>query len=221
MHLSRFAVLFTLASGACSGDKDVADTSSPADTDTDTDTDADTDADTDTDADADADADTDADTDTDTDADSATSDTAPPPVSFSADIQPFFAASCGSATQGCHAADAYFANVDFDCRGWLSLEDSDLGGNGCPDRGAYERLLELTAWSCGPVPNDLNAGGGVPKPFIVPGDPDASYLVQRITMGPDPCADLSPDEQMPPLGSVSQSDLDMLTRWIREGALDN
>ena len=57
-------------------------------------------------------------------------------------------------------------------------------------------------------------GGESGKPAIVPGDPDASMAVRHINSK-------DPDEVMPPPDAhmkFSQSDAEVLTRWIKEGA---
>jgi hypothetical protein len=153
-------------------------------------------------------------------------------VSFSQDIVPIFEQSCGASTMGCHDAEPYNATVNADCRGWLSLTPSPVGSvfnsgeqigqaTGCEDFSLHTRLLEIGAWSCSPGPGNPDAGGGVIKQFIVPGNPEQSYLLQRANLQATPC-DL-PDEPapMPPVGSISDEDLDTIELWILQGALDN
>lgn len=153
-------------------------------------------------------------------------------VSFSQDVVPIFEESCGASQMGCHDAEPFNANVEADCRGWLSLTQAPTGSlhnsgpmqgqpTGCADFSLHERLLEIGAWTCSPNPNDPGAGGGVIKSFIVPFDPDNSYLLQRANFQATPC-DLPMDaDPMPPVGDISDEDLDTIELWILQGALDN
>lgn len=145
----------------------------------------------------------------------------PQPVSFTNDIIPIFEQTCGASVAGCHDAAPYNASEQNECRGWLSLANEPLGsvvnsgpnqGNptGCPDFTLYERLLDVNSWTCGNYD------------FIVPGDPTASYLIQRITLDPNgPCALPDDPQAMPPVGSISSEDLATLMEWISDGALNN
>jgi hypothetical protein len=58
------------------------------------------------------------------------------------------------------------------------------------------------------------AGGESGAPAVVPGDPDASYLLERVT-DPDPESRMPPAEHGPPL---SATEIDRLKRWIADGA---
>src|SRR5690606_10597549 len=50
------------------------------------------------------------------------------------------------------------------------------------------------------------------KPAIIPGDPDNSELIRRITLN-------DPEERMPyKHAPLSQHEVDILRRWIKEGA---
>jgi hypothetical protein len=58
------------------------------------------------------------------------------------------------------------------------------------------------------------AGGDSGEPAIVPGDPKASLLIQRVSSD-------KPDEVMPPESlhkPLTPADIELLTRWIEEGA---
>ena len=55
------------------------------------------------------------------------SDTESAEISFEDDIKPILVASCGGTVDACHSRVAYGANVEFDCRGWVSLEDAAIG----------------------------------------------------------------------------------------------
>lgn len=160
---------------------------------------------------------------------------APPDAmpSFRRDIIPLFARSCGSGDGGCHAENAYAADPNSACRGWLSLVDDELGqhcpnycpppcetpcGNpnvpnptGCPDRSLYERLTELDAWLC-----------QTPRRYVVPGDPDESHVFNVIT-GASLCEKSPgvPANLMPPTGPLGAPDVDLVRRWIASGAPDN
>lgn len=50
--------------------------------------------------------------------------------------------------------------------------------------------------------------------YIKPGNPDESYLLQRISSE-------SPGSVMPPSGRLSQSVIDSVKLWIESGALNN
>ncbi len=153
-------------------------------------------------------------------------------VSFSRDVVPIFEKSCGASAMGCHDAEPYNATIEAGCRGWLSLTQTPVGSvhnsgpaigqaTGCADFTLHQRLLDIGAWSCSPLPDNPGAGGGVIKKFIVPFDPDSSYLLQRANLQATPC-DLPMDpDPMPPVGDISDEDLDTIELWILQGALDN
>ena len=161
------------------------------------------------------------------DDDAATSPTPDPNVTplFASDVIPVFESSCGTGNNACHSRVAYAANQNEDCRGWLSLENTGLGaefydggqqGNptGCADRSLYERLTApglSDAWECGP-PAD---GGGAKVPYVVPGDPEGSYLYRKIAGGPY-CG--NPSDPMPLDSSLPDPIIDMIYRWIEAGA---
>jgi hypothetical protein len=60
------------------------------------------------------------------------------------------------------------------------------------------------------------ASGGDSGPAIVPGDPDASLLIQAVR-GDDPDWRMPPEEAGPPL---SANEVEVLTQWVAEGAFD-
>ena len=102
---------------------------------------------------------------------------------FERDIVPILQVSCGGMDSSCHDRSAYAATFDQECRGWLTLEDASLGSEiyggktkgaptDCPDMPLYERLLELDAWQCEAY--DERAA------YLVPCDPDSSYLYRKI-----------------------------------------
>ncbi len=140
---------------------------------------------------------------------------------FETDIVPIMNKSCGSGTAGCHAAEAYGASVNFDCRGWLALEDKPLGSvfysgpdegksTGCADLPLYERLTQLSAWQ------ECN---GIQKKYIVPCDVDASYLFDKIDDGPY-CGEApgAPSEKMPKGTLMDPVEKETIRLWILAGA---
>lgn len=150
-------------------------------------------------------------------------------VSFRQHVVPLLYRTCGAGTGGCHARDAYFATSNRECRGWLALEDAALGATfeypdggvaqtGCPDRTLHQRLVDLKAWMC----------ESPQRRYVVPGDLAASQL-WAVTAG-DPTAGGAcekapgvPMTRMPPApaAALSGQDLEILRRWILDGAADN
>lgn len=147
-------------------------------------------------------------------------------VSFQRDIAPIFERSCGTANTMCHARNAYAANADRDCRGWLSLENRALGSTnpsngadtGCPDRTLYRRLLELDAWMCDPA-----------RRYVVPGSLADSQLYGVISGNPSPNGSCNrsagvPLQSMPPATSfynIAPADVALIRSWILAGAPNN
>jgi hypothetical protein len=141
------------------------------------------------------------------------------PPMFETDIVPIFNKSCGATDGSCHAAVAYFATVSDGCRGWLSLENKPLGSmfdnpqtgmidvTGCPDMELYRRLLDLDSWE------ECN-GEGVR--YVVPCDPDASYLWHKIQG--TPLCGLPDSKKMPPDVALSPVEAETLRLWILAGA---
>ncbi len=164
------------------------------------------------------------------DPDTGTGDTGDTVVSFGMDIKPILENSCGSNVAGCHARNAYAADFEFDCRGWVSFEDAAIGSEiyagpmegaptGCPDTPLYNRLIDLNSWQCGPG----TPGPGLP--VVVPGDPDASYMMMKI-YGVDLCLiGAEPSLVMPPLDqetyTISDEEIATLEAWILQGAQNN
>ncbi len=151
---------------------------------------------------------------------------------FETDIVPIFESSCGAGDRDCHRREAFGANPAEDCRGWASLEDASIGDEfydgpdegqptGCPSMGLYERLLNIPGWTCGPP----GASGEVTY-LVVPCDPDASMLIQKIERPEEEQCLNSVGErgkQMPIGSDMDPTELDTLRRWIANGAptLDN
>lgn len=142
--------------------------------------------------------------------------------SWSNHIVPFFYQSCGAGVNGCHSREAFAANFDEDCRGWLSLEDEPLGaeiyappemaGNptGCPDMPLHDRLLQLAPWQCEPT-----------SAYVDVDSVDDSYLLRKMR-GVDLCETQNGiTDPMPPPDSgltITQMQIDMIEAWIAAGA---
>ena len=69
--------------------------------------------------------------------------------------------------------------------------------------------LNLTSYS------SLMAGNSNNGPVVIPGNPDGSIIIQKLSSNP-PFGD-----QMPKAGSVTQSWLNKLWIWIKQGAINN
>lgn len=154
-------------------------------------------------------------------------------VNFQSQIVPIFARSCGTNGTGCHGRDAYGANKNMECRGWLTLENAALGSKfysgpqngattGCTDMTVYQRIMQLKVWQCLSAPQ-------YPAYYVKAGDPSKSYIMNKLN-GVNMCKEnaSSPSEQMPPPMQenpipyvISASDKALIQQWITEGALDN
>ena len=55
--------------------------------------------------------------------------------------------------------------------------------------------------------------GGDSGPAVVPGDLDASLLIKAIRYS-------DPDFAMPPSGKLSASEIEVLEKWVTDGAFD-
>ena len=51
---------------------------------------------------------------------------------------------------------------------------------------------------------------------VVPFDPDASYLIEKLSLNPP-----SVGSSMPPMGALDPAEIERIRRWILAGALDN
>jgi hypothetical protein len=79
---------------------------------------------------------------------------------------------------------------------------------GCPDIPLYDRLM-MAPWQCGPD-----------SAYIVPGDPQASYVLQKI-YGQQVCGSPGEFDPMPPPGAafnISDEQIELLENWIVSGA---
>jgi hypothetical protein len=145
----------------------------------------------------------------------------PAGVSWTNDIVPLLASSCGAEVVGCHHREVYNPDVEKGCLHWVSFEDALLGSvftagerkgqpTGCPDLPLYERVVNRSPWQCGAFFNDPQAV------LVVPGDPDESYVIQKIRG-----ITCSNTLQMPPEGQniqITEAEVDMLIEWIEAGA---
>lgn len=156
-------------------------------------------------------------------------DLGPSAVSFRRDIVPILQQTCGATTMGCHSREAYAANKNMSCRGWLALEDAALGSvfysgamvgkaTGCPDRSFYERLTQLDAWMCEGPRKKYIVGGSTQKSQIyqvVAGDPTGAGTCNKqpgVPMGRMP---------PPPAAELSATAKKKLADWIDAGAPNN
>lgn len=173
------------------------------------------------------------------DVDSGVADSAPPAdgvppnlVRFQRDVAPIFERSCGNGNDACHNRKPYGANINFDCRGWLSLENAAIGAQfyaganagqptGCPDRSLQYRLTMIDAWQCGPP-----ASSGENLSYVKPGDLQNSYMIRKIR-GVGLCDEAgNPTKRMPPAPpdsnfTLSPGDASTIEAWITAGAKDD
>ncbi|MGB1016568.1 MAG: hypothetical protein ACPG4T_20695 [Nannocystaceae bacterium] len=141
---------------------------------------------------------------------------------FETDIVPIFQQSCGAGDQNCHRREAYGADSNANCRGWLSLENAALGSEiysgdnegqptGCPDTPLYERLLNLDAWNCEDFDPRVK--------YVIPCDADASYLMRKINGGAyckNPMGEVT--QAMPPGVELEANKIATIEAWINAGA---
>ncbi len=162
--------------------------------------------------------------------DSADTGTGPQEVSFQDDVVPLFYSACGAATAGCHARDAYAADADNGCNGWLSLEDAPLGSTydgeptGCDDRDLYTRLTQLVSWQCKVNGTADNGNHELNWHYVAKGNLEVSYLWQKVVTGGILCDSPNPgsaSQPMPIAGPLPDDELDLIKRWITAGAPDN
>jgi len=150
-------------------------------------------------------------------------------VNFKTEIVPIFDKSCGTGTTGCHGRDAYGANANMDCRGWLALENADLGDvfyagpsagdpTGCGKIALYDRLMTLDVWQCSAA-----------TAYIAPSNVADSYIMHKIN-GTGLCKESSASvsDPMPPPQpdnpnpfTLSAADKALIQQWIAEGAQNN
>lgn len=148
----------------------------------------------------------------------------PDEVRFQRDVVPIFNRSCGNGTDGCHNRKTYGANVNMDCRGWLTLEDAALGSQfyggamagqptNCPDKTLHERLMEIEVWQCRTAPRN----------YAKANDLAGSYLINKVR-GTNLCnADGTTEaSSMMPLPesafTITEADIQTLESWVMAGA---
>ena len=157
----------------------------------------------------------------------------PSEVRFQRDVVPIFTRSCGNNNDGCHNRKAYAASANFNCRGWLSLENAAVGSQvyagptagqatGCPDRSLHYRLTMIAAWQCGQPASST----GQNVSYAKANDLDNSYLIRKIR-GIGMCDEGgAPTKRMPPpppdsAYTISPADVSTLEAWIMSGAKDD
>jgi hypothetical protein len=155
----------------------------------------------------------------------------PSQVRFQRDVVPIFERGCGTGNDGCHKRNAYGASQQFDCRGWLTLENASLGAQfyaganagqptGCEDRSLHFRLTQIEAWQCGAPAS----AAGPNVAYVKAGDLDGSYLMRKLK-NQNLCDEAgTPTKQMPPSDSVftiSSGDISTIEAWIMAGAKDD
>ncbi len=123
-------------------------------------------------------------------------------VSFVNDVYPIVAASC--ALVECHA-------MGIVTNHWTDYTTAEK---------TYMRWVNSPGFDfCTDGPDPI-----VQRVTVVPGDPDASYLVTKIAPPTDePCQDPTHHRRMPPdpLAPLSAESIGKVVQWIREGALLN
>lgn len=152
----------------------------------------------------------------------------PSEVRFQRDVTPIFVKSCGNGNDACHNRKPYAANIQWDCRGWLSLENTAIGSKiysgptagqdtGCMDQPLHYRLTTIKAWQCG----EPASTSGTNVNYVVAGDLDNSYLIRKLR-GVDLCDEGNTmTVQMPPADSnftISTADVQTIEAWIIAGA---
>jgi hypothetical protein len=126
-------------------------------------------------------------------------------VSFANDVYPIISPSC--ALTGCH--------------------DMAITTNHWSDYTTAEKTY--MRWVNGPgfdfcTDEALTTGLYVPRVIVVPGDPDASYLMLKIAPPTDaPCQDPTHHRRMPPdpREPLTAASIETIRTWIAEGALQN
>jgi hypothetical protein len=132
-------------------------------------------------------------------------------LSFNRDIMPIIQAKC----LNCHGRNFYDADLSIGCGGMVSFEDVPLGSlhysgprmgetTGCPDRSLYERLTELRAWGC------------YSTTYVIPGDPERSFLLMKLKGVPCGGSPVSA-----PQAEVSAEEIATIQRWIAQGAFQD
>ena len=138
-------------------------------------------------------------------ADSIPPDQQEPGVSFANDVYPIVVASC--AVSQCHDMAittnhwTNFSTAESTYMRWVNGPGFDF----CTDEPAMNGIF-------------------VTRTVVVPGDPEASFLIWKLAPQTDePCQDPTHSRRMPPAPrpSLAAAQIDLIETWIREGALQN
>lgn len=102
-----------------------------------------------------------------------------------------------------------------------NLFNSSCALSSCHSSGAHKGELALNTGSSYSqlvgVIADNEAAAADGKILVVPGDPDASFLIQKLEGPGADEGDLMPQTNDP----LSQAEIDVIRQWITDGALDN
>lgn len=121
------------------------------------------------------------------------------------DVVPILSANCVFASH-CHGSMNYNPTKLTGCLGGLALEDVALGSADCPELTLHERLTQVGPGQC-----------QQPTALVAPCNPEASYLLTKISGGP-----YCDGERMPLLADpLSDVDLRTIRDWIASGAGSN
>ena len=154
----------------------------------------------------------------------------PTVVQFQRDVVPILNRSCGTGTDGCHNRKTYGANLNMDCRGWLTLENAALGSifyagsragqsTGCPDKTLHQRLMTIDVWQC---------QTGARRKYAKANDVAGSYIMDKLR-GTNLCNEdgqTTLSSKMPPLPgpppeqafTIPAGDIMTIENWITSGA---
>jgi hypothetical protein len=118
-------------------------------------------------------------------------------------------AGCGAEPAGEPTATPTFAEVRDDVLlptcGFASCHGTGVGGLTLDEATSYDNLVEAPS---------VGAPGEI---LVVPGDPDASYLVAKL-LGADGIVD---DPMPPPFGGLAAADIELIRAWITAGAAND
>lgn len=132
-------------------------------------------------------------------------------ITFKEHILPMLTQRC----MPCHTRNFYSAEKEHGCRGLISFDDRAIGSKfyggpndgkptGCPDKDLYERLTQLNSPAC------------LSMKYIQPGSPEKSLLYVKMTGGVCP---EKKDPLHPPPADFTLKDIQLLRKWIIQGAL--
>ena len=133
------------------------------------------------------------------------SDEQGPSVSFANDVYPIVVASC--AVSQCH-------DTGITTNHWTNFSTA---------QSTYMRWVNGPGFDFCIDEKPIN-GLFVPRTIVVPGDPEASFLMWKIApLTEEPCQDPTHSRRMPPAPrpSLPAAQIALIETWIREGALQN